>query len=515
VKYTLIVILLITANQDIRSQSTQDWKTSGITTIQGSITNFDKYYAEFNSIEIQVNDWTNAYRRKYFTRIDEKGNFIISFFIFHTQDVLFTYKNKWPPLFVSPNDTLTLIINADFFPDSLKLSGKTAKISNNLTRFLNDEGELISYEDNNRNLELSRTLTLKKYEHWRDSIYSIEVGRLEKYINQNSFDAFFTNWIRNRFKLRYITDLVRYRPIIKVGYSIDSSAIIYQKVVKIADLDPSDYLTLNPSSYTSFINSLHIPLNMLASFAEGEERMARRLSQQSPQEPEKNIPRTNLPSPKELAIAEFPYFIKMANLISNNQIKESVIAHTYTQYLEKQNIDIGIDSVLAHISNSDIKASLINEYHSYYSRILDQNSLKVINEGDTLLNYLTNKYKGYVLYIDFWATWCGVCYYYFQNIPDLLKKLEDKKVAFVFLCCKCNQTKMIQDIKNYNLPGEHIYLTSEQYMFLAKRFNLISVPRYVIIDRAGRIVNENAPGPSLVPQMQGILIKELTKYLTK
>ena len=51
------------------------------------------------------------------------------------------------------------------------------------------------------------------------------------------------------------------------------------------------------------------------------------------------------------------YFIETANLlISNNQIKEGVIAHKYTMTLENRNIDLGLDSTLVHISNPDIRA---------------------------------------------------------------------------------------------------------------------------------------------------------------
>ena len=92
---TTIVILLTfsikTECQDIKLYSDQ----SGYTTIKGTIKNFEKFYDQYKSIEIQVNDWTISFRRQYFANIDSLGQFSMSFYIYNYQDVLFTYKNKW------------------------------------------------------------------------------------------------------------------------------------------------------------------------------------------------------------------------------------------------------------------------------------------------------------------------------------------------------------------------------------------------------------------------------------
>ena len=514
-KKLLVLLSLNFGLLTLNSQTPQDWQVSGITTIQGTINNFEKYYSEHNSIEIQVDDWTNAYRRKYFTKINEDGKFSLSFFVFNQQTVLFTYKNRWPSVIVSPNDTLELIINAETFPSGIKYFGKTAKSCEDLNQFLKSDNQIFTITNSKIYFDLSKTLTFDKYKAWRDSVYIIEQKNLKEYLLQDSLDPYFSNWLKSSSKLRYQADIFRYNPMLySINKPINHDTVINTlfKIIKSVDLDTSEYLTTNSGSYFSLINSMHISIKQIAyDKYDKERRKASPLSQSK--EPEKNYTTSNQLTEEESTKAMFPYFLKVANLlITNNQIKESVIAHTHTMTLESRNIDLGLDSTLAHISNPNIKASLINEYNSHKWRTLDQNSLKINNETDSLLNYLRNKYKGEVQYINFWSTLFGDC---FRNTPEIIKRFEGQKVAFIYLCCNSDKTKWEQVIKEYKIGGEHIFLTSEQYMSLAKIFNIMTVPRYIIIDKNGRIVNENAPQPGPIPFLQDILVKELTKYLNK
>lgn len=166
-------------------QTIQDWQASGITTVQGRISNFKKYYSDFNNIEIQVPDWTDGLRRQYFAKIDSIGDFSISFFIFNTQNVVFIYKNQWPDLIVSPDDTLRLLINADSFPSSIKYFGKTAKICQSNDDFNNNwRDSIFRISNSDLHFKLRDSLTIDRYNSWRDSVYQIEIKKSVSYLTQ-------------------------------------------------------------------------------------------------------------------------------------------------------------------------------------------------------------------------------------------------------------------------------------------------------------------------------------------
>lgn len=283
-------------------------------------------------------------------------------------------------------------------------------------------------------------------------------------------------------------------------------------IIKSIKLDTTDNNAINSHFYPQLVNGLYGTVFLTSFFLQSRDKQNNR-SNLPQSNPENKIqpaisPKTSSDKSKEQA----PYYLKTVQLIPYGQLKESVLAQYYSNTLNYQNINLGLDTILNQISNDKIKASLISRFNSHQSRIIDQNSIKVNPAEENLLDKLKNKYKGYVLYIDIWGTWCGPCYESFKLAPKIKKSVENQKVVFIYLCSNCDKNKWTKDIKDYNLDGENIFLTSDQYMSLSKEFNIIGVPRFIIIDKNGKVVNANAPRPSSFDFMQEKLINELTKY---
>jgi thiol-disulfide isomerase/thioredoxin len=283
-------------------------------------------------------------------------------------------------------------------------------------------------------------------------------------------------------------------------------------IIKSIKLDTTDNNAINSPIYPMIVNGLYGTVFLTSFFLQSQDKQNNR-SHLPPSNPENKIqpaisPKTSSDKFKE----QSPYYLRTVQLIPYSQLRESVLAQYYLNTLNSQNINLGLDTILNQISNDKIKASLINRYNSYQSRTINQNSLKVNSDKETLLDQLKNKYKGYVLYIDIWGTWCGPCYESFKHAPKIKKSVENQKVVFIYLCSNCNKNKWVKDIKDFNLDGENIFLTSDQYMSLTKEFNIIGVPRYIIIDKNGKVVNANAPRPTSFDFLQKKLINELIKY---
>lgn len=114
------------------------------------------------------------------------------------------------------------------------------------------------------------------------------------------------------------------------------------------------------------------------------------------------------------------------------------------------------------------------------------------NGGKTSLD----DFKGKYVYIDVWATWCGPC---IQQIP-FLKKIEkeyhDKNIEFVSISTdrpnKYETWKKM--IKDKNMTGVQLY-AGQDYSF-SRNFDIRGIPRFILIDPQGNIVDANAPRPS-------------------
>ena len=102
-------------------------------------------------------------------------------------------------------------------------------------------------------------------------------------------------------------------------------------------------------------------------------------------------------------------------------------------------------------------------------------------------------FKGKILIVDFWATSCGPCVYTIKETKTLREKYKDSPdVAFVFITSERESPSDAYDnfVKEQELS--HIYrINSDQYLYLRQLFRFNGIPRYVLVDREGKIVDDN------------------------
>jgi thiol-disulfide isomerase/thioredoxin len=462
---------------------------SGYTTVKGSIKNYNKNYDQFRTIEIQVTDWTTSLRRQYFTEVNSLGYFSISFFIFNNQDVLFTFNNKWHLIFVNPNDTLNIKIDPFNFPDGNQYEGKTAKTCRDYFIYYS-KFYLNRLEFARKNTHQQTALSFEEYKQWRDSVCNSDIKTAGDFIRDYELNDFLSRWIVNDAYLMSTMDKLTYYVRHARSLNTDISIINQQRV--------EDSTLRYNSNYSGLINSCSILTSMFASKLYSRDNPIV-LSKPDMNSAENNVP----PRPSEeeaklkteqLNIKIFKYFINAMDSIKNDLLRQSIITARYLSILENQTIDVGLDPILNKITDYRIKASLFMESNSYQFRKVKLNSLDIENSGTNLLDSLKNRYKGYVLYIDFWGTWCAPCYSQMKILKGVEKDFRNQKIAFIYLCCKCQKDKWLNESRNSN--GQHIYLTSDQYAYLSRKFNIISIPHYLIIDNRGNVVTENGPMPS-------------------
>jgi len=135
------------------------------------------------------------------------------------------------------------------------------------------------------------------------------------------------------------------------------------------------------------------------------------------------------------------------------------------------------------------------------TNIIDLNNPEYAN---TTFDDIIAKYEGKVIYLDFWASWCGPCKREMPYSHKLQETFLNKDVVFVYFSSDKNATAWISTVETLNLTGEH-YLSSlavkQEY---GTRFNVRFIPRYVLIDKKGNVVDENAKRPSDPSTVQDI-----------
>lgn len=147
-----------------------------------------------------------------------------------------------------------------------------------------------------------------------------------------------------------------------------------------------------------------------------------------------------------------------------------------------------IDSIIA------FNHSIENNTKSGYTILT---GYEKFNSVDELLHSL----KGKAYYVDIWSTWCVPCKEEFAYMPALNSLLTEKKVEILYLSIDNDEAdkKWKDMIKYYNLPGLHVRANKLLYKDLFRRLagnKELAIPRYLLIDRKGTIVNYNAERPS-------------------
>ncbi|NDI97972.1 TlpA family protein disulfide reductase [Flavobacterium sp. LaA7.5] len=116
------------------------------------------------------------------------------------------------------------------------------------------------------------------------------------------------------------------------------------------------------------------------------------------------------------------------------------------------------------------------------------------NGGTTALSDLKGKY----VYIDVWATWCAPCRKEIPHLQELEEKYKDKNIAFVSISIdkQKDHEKWEQMVKENSLGGIQLIADKDWESDFIQAYDVISIPRFILVDPKGNVVKANAPRPS-------------------
>ncbi len=118
-------------------------------------------------------------------------------------------------------------------------------------------------------------------------------------------------------------------------------------------------------------------------------------------------------------------------------------------------------------------------------------------------------YRGKVVLVDFWATWCGPCRAEVPNILKMYEAYHDKGFEVLGISLDETSEQAESYIKDTNIPWPTMFSKAAAERGwrhpMAVRYGVTGIPLAILVNREGKVVHMLARGPYLEQELRRML----------
>ena len=103
-------------------------------------------------------------------------------------------------------------------------------------------------------------------------------------------------------------------------------------------------------------------------------------------------------------------------------------------------------------------------------------------------------FKGKLVYVDVWATWCRPCRAELPALNLLEKDYHDKDIIFISVSVDKDKDAWIKMVKNKKLGGVQLWAGTGSR--ISENYAIFGIPRFMLFNKEGNVITTDAPRPS-------------------
>jgi thiol-disulfide isomerase/thioredoxin len=339
-------------------------------------------------------------------------------------------------------------------PHSMTAIGKHAA-NFNFSALLHDS--ITKYYSEKKFLEKIRTKNIDSALSYRKEFASYKIRLLNNYRSTHVMSDYYYNWLHTQYVYepfeRTLVENINNRD----SLDDETIAIIMEKGMN------DEYAALNTNEYNDLVS-----FYVVSKFNRSSTN--RTLAHRFNFVAEGNILSG---STKDVYLSRF-----MAGLIKT---PDSIYHPLYKKY----------DQIVQNKKMKQLVSSRRKDYQNPTNTPVSVSDIK-----NTSLTDIFKKYKGKVIYIDFWASWCIPCRAEMPNAALLKEKLKGQNIVFLYFGYNDKETAWLKARNQLEIQGEHYLLNDTMIKEADEIFGINGIPHYAIIDKNGNIVSRRADRPS-------------------
>ncbi len=454
-----IILLGITSNQAT---------AHGSVVIAGKITHSESYLASIKYFKDYLK------QDEFFIGgiLDDNETFRVEFGIKKSMLIRLEHGENRVTMYLEPGDSIFVEFDNWNLDRTLVFGGTTRAVEQN--NYLKDiELEMYPYIGGNNSMHFYRDLNEIEYPEHAEMLKKIQYKFLKKYQRKTSFSHNFLNYAQTEIEYNWAASLLNYPAYHQFFNNLKYPVILDERYYKF--LKKVNYNRLHDINSENYRNFLDAFVNYQMDIMPTKQNVLHRYFYKN-------------------RIAIIRQYFGGASL-------NYMLAQTFeSAYQRGQLFDLARDV------ESFLASNALESYKEYIDQLyvvastLRPGQLAPTFQLENLYGDLVSleDLRGKVLYLDFWATWCGPCRDEIRHSIRVKSNIENEDLLFVYITLDKDKEQWKRFVTRNNMQdqGLHLIANEEFESAIAEAYNVTGVPTFYIIDKEGKIASNTPKRPS-------------------